>query len=475
MTNVRRRILLTLLVLYARLESAGQSPSSVADVARQATSSVVQVRTFDAGGRALRQGSGFVLRDGRIITNAHVVAGAASADILNFEGRQLLSTKSAIAISSESDLAVLGPVAVERGLDLARADVAVGEHIVVIGAPEGLTNTVSDGIVSAIRSSGAKPLVQISAPISPGSSGGPVLNLRGQVVGIAVGTIPDGQNLNFAVPVAAIRPLLVSRGAIPLQGIPSSASSQRSGQSHRDEGLCFGQFWLSSDSLPAGKLQGQAVFSPSATGRYMVGWFLRPDRPQATDINEIMRWFESPVTFRSPTELVTSMLGPMTGTPVDSTYVVLLPNEERGPLSPWGFLELTYAENNSAAFGSPTGVYRMVGASGTTKWSGIAVVVASSIIKPDPLRGPQAGSYIGRIRVDVSNSSDNLRFTAPVWLSHGDSILPTKFGLTPGDSVTITGRATAGQVSLRITRSLPSVVGFVRLWQLDGAKLRCRD
>ena len=85
--------------------------------------------------------------------------------------------------------------------------VQVGETVYAVGNPRGLEGTFSDGIISSIRPVGSDKLIQITAPLSPGSSGGPVLNRRGEVIGVSVLTIRDGQNLNFAIPSNYLRTL----------------------------------------------------------------------------------------------------------------------------------------------------------------------------------------------------------------------------------------------------------------------------
>jgi len=84
----------------------------------------------------------------------------------------------------------------------------IGEKIYAIGNPSGLSGTISEGIVSGIRTLEQKKLIQITAPISPGSSGGPVINNFSQVIGVAVGTLTSGQNLNFAIPASYVKKLL---------------------------------------------------------------------------------------------------------------------------------------------------------------------------------------------------------------------------------------------------------------------------
>ena len=90
--------------------------------------------------------------------------------------------------------------------------VQVGETVYAVGNPRGLEGTFSDGIISSIRPVGTDKLIQITAPLFPGSSGGPVLNRRGEVIGVSVLTIRDGQNLNFAIPSNYLKGLLSKVG-----------------------------------------------------------------------------------------------------------------------------------------------------------------------------------------------------------------------------------------------------------------------
>ena len=98
--------------------------------------------------------------------------------------------------------------------------VQVGEQIIVIGNPEGLEQTVSNGLLSGIRELDGRKLFQISAPISEGSSGSPVFNAHGEVIGVVVSTLESGQNLNFAVPINYARPLLSETTEKEISALP---------------------------------------------------------------------------------------------------------------------------------------------------------------------------------------------------------------------------------------------------------------
>jgi len=207
------------LALLPAAHAAAQN--DVVNITRRANPAVITLHAFNSAGRELSLGSGFYLPDGRIATNRHVVEGAARIEATTSDERRVGSAQYAEAVGGvTADLAILPRITTPPAtLPLARALPEVGEAIVVIGAPEGLSNTVSTGIVSAIRRVEGRTLLQISAPISHGSSGGPVLNMRGEVVGVSVAVLAEGQNLNFAVPVTELTRLTQSTpGRIAFNG-----------------------------------------------------------------------------------------------------------------------------------------------------------------------------------------------------------------------------------------------------------------
>lgn len=212
-TIVRLMFLLPIgLPLAAIFGQASRPPVlSVSAVFARADKAVVQIRVFDETDSAVALGSGFIMTDGRVVTNAHVVEGASRVEVFSGSGDLLLTARYAEAIHTGIDIAILARIAFPPGvLALAQTVPEIGEQIVVVGSPEGLSNTASDGIISGLRKIGGHRLLQITAPISHGSSGGPVLNRRGEVVGVSVASLTEGQNLNFAVPVTDLRALVNS-------------------------------------------------------------------------------------------------------------------------------------------------------------------------------------------------------------------------------------------------------------------------
>ena len=188
-----------------------QSPQQIA---KKAFGSTVLLVMEDANGQPLSLGSGFFVRDGEIASNLHVVEGAARGYAKLVGQKTKYNIEGITAIDNIRDLVVLKISASGTPtLPFGNSDtVQVGESVYAVGNPQGLEGTFSQGIVSSIREVGTDKLLQITAPISPGSSGGPVLNDRGEVIGVSVATFRGGQNLNFAIPSNYLKALLGKLG-----------------------------------------------------------------------------------------------------------------------------------------------------------------------------------------------------------------------------------------------------------------------
>src|SRR2546423_3218404 len=179
------------------------SQDELPDLVRRIKPAAVAIETFDARGEKLLRGSGFFIDKDRLVTNRHVIDGAFLADV-HLNSGNTFSVKSVVAVDAEADIALLkveAPLNQVRSLSLDRTSPQEGESVVVIGNPFGLEGSVTNGIVSAVRDiPGFGRIIQITAPISPGSSGSPVVNMHGQVIGVATLKITGGQGVNFAIP-----------------------------------------------------------------------------------------------------------------------------------------------------------------------------------------------------------------------------------------------------------------------------------
>jgi Flp pilus assembly protein TadD len=174
--------------------------------------SIVVVITYNDQGKTLGQGTGFfVNREGNVITNHHVLEGASRVEVKT-NGGKIYKVRRVLADDKEGDLIRLGidfQGDTTQPMPLSGSIPEVGERVFVIGTPLGLEKTVSDGIVSAVREIPEfGKIIQLTAPISPGSSGSPVVNMRGEVIGVATFFVIAGQNLNFAIPIGRIRSMV---------------------------------------------------------------------------------------------------------------------------------------------------------------------------------------------------------------------------------------------------------------------------
>ncbi len=181
---------------------------NISEIAGRIRPSVVSVVIYNGSGEPIGRASGFFFgARGNVVTNYHALKGSRSAEIKTAAGKAY-AIHSVVAEDRPNDLVLVStgtPREDIRPLQIGSGLPQIGEKIVVIGNPLGLEHTVSDGIVSAVRESkDAKTMIQITAPISPGSSGSPVVNMRGEVIGVAFMQLVGGQNLNFCIPAESV-------------------------------------------------------------------------------------------------------------------------------------------------------------------------------------------------------------------------------------------------------------------------------
>jgi len=201
--SAKRATLLTLAVLMVTaLSSVTLAEESITQVVQKVKPAVVTVITYDDAGKAAGQGTGFLVQAAHVITSCHVIEGAAKAEVKTIDGKTyaVKGTAGSDELADIVRLVLAQPVRNAKVLALAKALPQEGEKVVVVGSPLGLEHTVSDGIVSAVRDiPGLGKFIQVTAPMSPGSSGSPVVNLKGEVVGVACAILTEGQSLNFAI------------------------------------------------------------------------------------------------------------------------------------------------------------------------------------------------------------------------------------------------------------------------------------
>lgn len=176
---------------------------SLPDVIESVEPSILKVETNVA------LGSGFTIKDGLVVTNRHVIEGATEATVQFKDGRKH-KVLGVVFDGGKLDICILKCKGLtkdnSKALQLVPAPLRQGESVFTFGAPQGLEFSVSEGIVSANRLIDDIAFVQITAPISSGNSGGPLLRVKdGSVVGINTWTRVEGQNLNFAIAASELR------------------------------------------------------------------------------------------------------------------------------------------------------------------------------------------------------------------------------------------------------------------------------
>ena len=222
-----------LLLLVQPPTLAADCERTFADVFREVSPAVVQVFTVSIDPFSLVHrvqhsvGSGFVIDgDGNIVTNAHLVHG--TSEVMIAMGDDELLPAEVVGIDPISDLAIIRATGSERRLQKVRLGesefLAIGEEVLAIGFPFGIGKTATRGIVSGkerimpfYTSSWLTPLIQTDAAISPGNSGGPLVNRCGEVVAVNTMGSTAGQNTNFSIPIDTVKeylPQLLEHGRV---------------------------------------------------------------------------------------------------------------------------------------------------------------------------------------------------------------------------------------------------------------------
>src|SRR3989304_5029710 len=174
---------------------------------------VVVILAYDYSDELVKQGSGVVLNDkGYVVTNYHSLSGCERLEIKH--GDEIIPYVDIIGIDVEKDILIL-KIEEKKFPAVKLGDIKalkVGQRVYAIGSPMGCENTISEGIISRLRSYEelSKNYIQITASISPGSSGGAVVNDKGELIGISTLTAKEGQNLNFAIPIDAVLDVEIS-------------------------------------------------------------------------------------------------------------------------------------------------------------------------------------------------------------------------------------------------------------------------
>jgi hypothetical protein len=204
-------LLLVGLLLVSTVSAGAQnSNKSPGAIAREQSKAVVIVEALDERGSVIGQGSGFIATpNGAVVSNLHVVQGAASVRVKLPSG-DVYKTTDLVDVDDTKDIVIIKIKGFKLPVvSLGDSDkVETGDAIVAISSPEGLTNSLSTGVISGVRRLDTHRVFQITAPISRGSSGGALFNSNGEIIGVVTSLLKSGQNINFAVPINYVRGMI---------------------------------------------------------------------------------------------------------------------------------------------------------------------------------------------------------------------------------------------------------------------------
>lgn len=257
MLKFNKPILFLFLLLLGFLTGLSQDARLIA---KNIFPSVVMLEMRDDKDRPISLGSGFFVRSDVVVTNYHVIEGA-SAGVAKIVGKaSIYNVEGLVGVDRAKDLVLL-KLTKANAKPLILADISkieVGQEVFALGNPKGLEGTISAGIISgsSLRNVENENLIQITAPISPGSSGGPVVNRKGEVIGVAVSSLKDGQNLNFAIPSSYLAILLVQLTSVEPLAIGQETKRGKSVESDSQASLSEATAWISDQLAAKGGLTG---------------------------------------------------------------------------------------------------------------------------------------------------------------------------------------------------------------------------
>ncbi|MEO0162068.1 MAG: trypsin-like peptidase domain-containing protein, partial [candidate division WOR-3 bacterium] len=297
--------------IYSLLTQDGLNP-----IIKNVQPSVVSILTYDIEGKNIGQGIGFFIsQNGDIITAYHVLLGASSAEIKTIDGKRY-PIVTIVAEDVESDLiraSVDIPQKFVHTLKIGDSIPDVGEKVIVIGNTLELERTVSDGIISTVRETPKfGKIIQITAPISSNSSGSPVLNINGEIIGVATFQLTEGQNCNFAIPIEKVAKLLPSK----VETFSQWGEGRTRNWISSAEGLYYTGIYFISD------WPNLADYLP---GIFKTGFRLDPTRSTISSVKGFPRNVEIEA------DLMFAALAPLTNVP-DRIFAVL-PDEKTLPIA----------------------------------------------------------------------------------------------------------------------------------------------
>lgn len=353
---MRIRSLLTLATLAtAATPLLAQQPSAAPLSLETIRKAVVTIHALDADGQPVASGTGFfVAPEGMVVTAAHVLADAAGCSIELSDGETMRCTVAASDTAKDVMMLQVGgtpPAMLRWGSSAAAKD---GDEVSVVSNPLGqLPGTLSKGIISASRVVRGNKLLQISAAISHGSSGAPLLNAQSQVIGVIRSTIESGQALNFATATDAIRNMHMDPAAVAeAQGILRKPALAQRTEATTTPTAAAGRTIAVGQSV-AGRLTEDDEVYPTDTTYYQ-RWQLTPRSGQDITIDLASTEFDPVLIVRgaADTSLVDDDGGPecasrVVFTAASSDPVTILVNTTSRPHRQTGRFTLSVSEGTS--------------------------------------------------------------------------------------------------------------------------------